>query len=144
MNVLYLHVLTSSLFSSRCGRVTFPLFPHHAKFPAQDAGATLHPETCRENPVTWGPARHDAHPCCWGCKVCHHLPRILTGWDRRQCWPTGKRGFWRLSFSHCVCLISHSGDVNQPDVCWMSSYHFRGCTFFCKWFLGRGCLKKFM
>lgn len=66
------------------------LSPHHVKFPAQDAGATLHPETCRESPATRSPAGHNAHPCCWGCNVYHHLPCVSAGWDRRQCWLTGK------------------------------------------------------
>lgn len=87
---------TFSFLFPRRGCVTLPLL-HHAKLPAQDAGAALHPEARRENPFTGGPARHHTHPCCWGCQVHHHLPCVLTGWDRRQCWPAGKRDFMSLN-----------------------------------------------
>lgn len=88
------------LFSHRCGSVTLPL-PHHAEFPAQDAGATLHPETCREKSVTGSPACRNAHPCCWGSKVCHHLPCVLTGRDGRQRGPAGKE----KAFLVVICLV---------------------------------------
>lgn len=75
--------------SCRCGSVTLPQRAHHAEVPAQDAGATLHPETRREVPVEGGPARHDAHPRRRGRKVHHHLPCVLTGRDGRQRGPAG-------------------------------------------------------
>lgn len=78
-----------TLFDFRCVQVPF-LSPRHVKFPAQDAGATLHPETCRESPATRSPAGHNAHPCSRGCNVYHHLPCVSAGWDRCQCWLTGK------------------------------------------------------
>lgn len=97
----------SFLFPRR-GSVTLPLL-HHAKLPAQDARAALHSETRRENPVTGGPTCHHAHPCRWGCQVHHHLPCVLTGWDRRQCWPAGKRDIMSLNVSATAILLSLIG-----------------------------------
>lgn len=84
MNKLAKTLTLFSFLFPRRGSVTLPLL-HHAKLPAQDARAALHPETRRENPFTGGPARHHAHPCRWGFQVHHHLPCVLTGWDRCQC-----------------------------------------------------------
>lgn len=97
----------SFLFPRR-GSVTLLLL-HHAKLPAQDARAALHPETRRENPFTGGPARHHAHPCRWGFQVHHHLPCVLTGWDRCQCWPAGKMDFMSLNVSASAILLSLIG-----------------------------------
>lgn len=87
---------------------------HHAKFPAQDAGAALHPETRRENPPAGGPAGHHAHPCVRGCQVCHHLPRVLTGRDGRQRRPAGKSALWAAM--RCNVLVINVGTWRSDAV----------------------------
>lgn len=107
LNALYIlkstqwYVWTPSIFSFRSGLVTYAV-SHHAKFPAQDAGATLHSKTRWKNTVTWSPTGLDAHPRCWGSKVNNHLPSVPTGRDRCQCRPAGKDGGWATSETFCT------------------------------------------
>lgn len=107
----------SSLLSSRSGLVPCAV-SHHVKFPAQDAGATLHSETRRENTLTGSPEGLDTHPRRWGSQVNHHLPSVPTGRGGCQCRPAGKDGILAVAVVlFCSCYsadISSSGHWSDP------------------------------